>query len=76
MRVNKIMFWKIVDVKIWFDCTSYASWLCEAKEKLKKLLYEMEMRMKRPQKGQKWKEKRNEKGNDLIKGELRREWDP
>ena len=37
MRANKIMSWKIMDVKIWFDCISYASWLCEEKEKLNKL---------------------------------------
>ena len=33
MGVNRIMSWKIVDVKIWFDFTSYASWLCEKKKK-------------------------------------------
>ena len=76
MGVNKIMSWKIMDVKIWFNCISYASWLCEEKEKLKKWLCEMEMRMKRPQKWQKWKEKKNKKLNDPRDGELRREWDP
>ena len=35
MGVNRIMSWKIMDVKIWFDYTSYASWLCEEKEKKK-----------------------------------------
>ena len=33
-----------------FDCTSYASWLCEEKEKLEKWLCEMEMEMKSSQK--------------------------
>ena len=33
MGVNRIIFWKIVDVKIWFDCNSYEPWLCEEKEK-------------------------------------------
>ena len=60
MGVNRIMSWKIVDVKIWFDCTSYAWWLCE-----------MEMRMKRPRRRQKWKEMRNEKWKDPREGELR-----
>ena len=73
MGVNKIMSWKIMDVKIWFSCISYASWLCEEKEKLKKWLCETEMRMKRHQK---WKEKKNKKLNDPRDGELRREWDP
>ena len=27
------MSWKIVDVKIWFNCNSYSSWLYEEKEK-------------------------------------------
>ena len=60
------MSWKIVDIKIWFDRTSYSSWLCEEKEKIE----EMEMRMKRPQRGQKWKEKRNEKWKDHRGGKL------
>ena len=76
MGVNKIMFWKFMDVKIWFDCISYASWLCEEKEKLKKSLCEREMRMKRPRRWQKWNEKKNKKWNDPRDGELRREWDP
>ena len=33
MGVSRIMSWKIVDVKIWFNFTSHASWLCEKKEK-------------------------------------------
>ena len=66
-----------MDVEIWCDCTSYASWLCEEKEKLKKWLCEMEMRMKRLRRGQKWKKRKKEmKWNDLKDGELRREWDP
>ena len=65
MRVNRIMSWKIMDVEIWFDCISYASWLCE-----------MEMRMKRPWRGQKWKEKKKEKWNDPRESELRNKWDP
>ena len=32
MGVNRIMFWKIMDVKIWFNCILYVSWLCEKKE--------------------------------------------
>ena len=40
MEVNRIMSWKITDAKIWFDCTSYASWLYEEKEKLKKWKWE------------------------------------
>ena len=40
MEVNRIMSWKIIYAKIWFDCTSYASWLCEEKEKLKKWNWE------------------------------------
>ena len=39
MGVNKIMSLKIMDVKIWLSCISYASWLCEEKEKLKKWLW-------------------------------------
>ena len=65
MGVNRIMSWKIIDVEIWFDCISYASWLCE-----------MEMRMKRPWRGQKWKEKKNKKWNDPREGKLRSGWDP
>ena len=61
-------------VEIWCDCTSYASCLCEEKERLKKWLCEMEMRMKRLRRGQKWKKEK--KWNDLKDGELRREWDP
>ena len=77
MGVNRIISWKIVNIKIWFYYTSYASWLCEEKEKLKKWLCEMEMRMKRPWRGQKWKKRKKEKKwNDLKDGELRREWDP
>ena len=33
MGVNRIKSWKIVDVKVGFDCTSYKSGLCEEKEK-------------------------------------------
>ena len=77
MRVNWIISWKFLDVKIWCDCTSYTSWLCEEKEILKKWLCEMEMRMKRLRRGQKWKKRKKEKKwNDLKDGELRREWDP
>ena len=47
-------------VEIWCDCTSYASWLCEEKERLKKWLCEMEMRMKDPGEGENEK-KRKEK---------------
>ena len=47
MEVNRIMSWKIINVKIWFDCISYASWLCE-----------VEMIMKRPWKEQKWKKEK------------------
>ena len=61
MRANKIMSWKIMDVKIWFECTLYALWLCEEKEKLKKWLCEMEIRIKRPRRGQKWKNKNKNK---------------
>ena len=57
MRVNRIMSWKVMDVEIWFDCTSYASWLCEEKEKLKKWKWEW----KDPEEGKKWKEKKNKK---------------
>ena len=60
MEVNGIMSWKIINVKIWFDCISYASWLCE-----------MEMIMKRPRKGQKWKEKKNEKWNDPKRKQIK-----
>ena len=42
-----------MDVEICCDCTLYASWLCEEKERLKKWLCEMEIRMKRPWRGQK-----------------------
>ena len=52
---------------------SYASWLCERKEKLKKWLYEMKTRIKWLQRGQKWKEKKNEKWKDPREGKLRRE---
>ena len=76
MGANRIMYWKIMDVKIWFECTLYASWLCEEKEKLKKWLCEIEMRMKILQRGQKWKEKKIKKWNDPREGKLRREWDP
>ena len=57
-------------VEIWCDCTSYASCLCEEKERLKKWLYEMEMRIKKPLKGQKLKGKK--KWNDPRGGKLRR----
>ena len=45
------------------------------KRKMKKWLCEMEMRMKRPQRGknERKKEMRNERS---VRGELRREWDP
>ena len=76
MGVNRIMTWKIIDVEIWYDCTLYASWLCEEKEWLKKWLCEMEMRMKRPWRGQKWKEKKKKKWNDPRESELRNKWDP
>ena len=75
MRVNKIMSWKIMDVKIWFDCTSYSSWLCEEKQKkLKKWLCKMEMRMKRHRRGkknekEKWEMKWPQRGQ--IKKEVR-----
>ena len=52
---------KIMDVKIWFDYTSYASWLCEEKKKIEEMVMWNRMRMKRPWRRQKWKEKRNEK---------------
>ena len=75
MRVNRIMSWKIMDVEIWFDCTWYASWLCEEKEKLNKWLCEMEMKMKKPWRGKKWNEKKK-KWNYPKEGELRNKWDP
>ena len=57
------MFWKIMDVKIWFDCISYASWLCEERivwnrNKNEKTLKKAKMKrkdkweMEIPQKGQ------------------------
>ena len=58
MGVNRIMSWKIMDVKIWFSCISYASWLCEEKEKLKKRLCEIEMRIKRPENGKNEKKRK------------------
>ena len=76
MRVNRIISWKIMNVKMWFDISSYASWLCEEKEKLKKWLCETEMRMKRSRRWQKWKEKGNDKWKDPKEGKLRNEWDP
>ena len=36
--VHKIMSWKIMDVEIWYDCTLYASWLCEEKKKIKEMV--------------------------------------
>ena len=74
MWVNRIMSWKIMDVKIWFDCTSYASWLCEEKEKNWRNGC-AKWKLEWPRRGQK-NEKKNEKWNDPKEGELRRKWDP
>ena len=60
---NRIISWKIMDVEICCDCTLYGSWLCEEKDKLI-WLCEMEMRIKRLRKGQKWKEKKSKKWYD------------
>ena len=72
MGVNRIMFWKIMDVKIWFNCTSYASRLCEEK-KIKEMVVWNGNENEKTQRWQKWKEKKNKKWNDHGDGELRRE---
>ena len=73
MRVNEIMFWKIVDVKIWFDFSSYASWLCENKIKIKIIEEMVVWNGNENEKTLKMaKMKRNEKWKDPREGELRR----
>ena len=52
---------KIVDVKIWFDCTSYASWLCEEKETIKEMVV--------------WNGNKNEKTTKKTKMKRNEKWE-
>ena len=63
MGVNRIMSWKIVDVKIWFDCTSYASWLYEEKKNWINGCVKWKWEWKDPEEGkhEKKREMRNER---------------
>ena len=60
MGVNRIMSWKIMDVEICCDCTLYASWLCEEKEKLRNGYVKWKWEWKDSEKG------KNEKKRKVI----------
>ena len=55
------MSWKIVDVKIWFNCTSYASRLCKEKEKNKEMVV--------------WNGNENEKAPKMAKMKWKKKWE-
>ena len=62
-----------MDVEIWCDCTSYASWLCEEKERLKKWLCEMEMGMKDPGEGKNEKKRKEKEMKWHQRGRIKKE---